>query len=53
MKLLDSSVYLGPSTYALFPVIRFTLDLGELEQWPTMKLGREFVDRLLEALPGL
>ena len=53
MKLLDSSVYLGPSTYALFPVIRFTLDLGELERWPTMKLGGEFVDRLLAALPGL
>ena len=53
MKLLESSVYLGPSTYALFPVIRFTLDLEEAEAWPTMKLGRDFVDRLLLALPGL
>src|SRR5580765_7658821 len=53
MKLLDSSVYLGPSLYAHFPVIRLTLDLGQLEQWPSMKLGRGFVDSLLESLPGL
>src|SRR5262245_19123617 len=53
MKLLDSSVYLGPSLYAHFPVIRLTLDLGRLEEWPSMKLGRRFVDSLLESLPGL
>src|SRR5215831_14416633 len=53
MKLLDSSVYLGPSLYAHFPVIRLTLDLGPLEEWPSMKLGQGFVDSLLESLPGL
>ncbi len=53
MKLLESSVYLGPNLYALFPIIRFTVDLGELEQWPTVRLGRRFVDGLLHALPGL
>lgn len=53
MKLLETSVYLGPNVYALFPVIRFTLDLQELEQWPTMKLGKGFVDGLVAALPGL
>src|SRR5258708_8123162 len=53
MKLLESSVYLGPSLYALFPVIRFTVDLEELEQCPTVKLGSAFVDGLLAALPGL
>jgi cyanophycin synthetase len=53
MKLLDSSVYLGPSIYAHFPVIRLTIDLGELEQWPSRKLGQAFVDGLLSALPGL
>jgi cyanophycin synthetase len=53
MKLLETSVYLGPSIYAHFPVIRLVVDLGELEQWPTMKLGRGFVDALLAALPGL
>ena len=53
MKLLETSVYLGPNVYALFPVIRFTLDLQELEQWPTMKLGAGFVEALVAALPGL
>jgi cyanophycin synthetase len=53
MKLLETSVYLGPNVYALFPVIRFTLDLQELEQWPTMKLGAGFVNALVAALPGL
>jgi cyanophycin synthetase len=53
MKLLDSSVYLGPSIYAHFPVIRLTLDLGELEAWPSRRLGQGFIDALLAALPGL
>ena len=35
MKILESRVYLGPSLYAHFPVIRLLLDLGELEEWPT------------------
>ena len=33
MKILETSVYLGPSLYAHFPVIRLRLDLGELERW--------------------
>ena len=53
MKILESSVYLGPSLYAHFPVIRLLLDLGELEEWPTGRLGDDFVDGLLAALPGL
>jgi cyanophycin synthetase len=53
MRILDRSVYVGPSLYAHFPVIRLTLDLGELEAWPTERLGSAFVDGLLEALPGL
>ncbi|MBN8728070.1 MAG: cyanophycin synthetase [Xanthomonadales bacterium] len=53
MRILDRSVYVGPSLYAHFPVIRLELDLGELEAWPTAKLGDGFVDALLEALPGL
>ena len=53
MRILSTSVYLGPSLYAHFPVIRFTVDLGPLEEWPTARLGPEFTDRLLEALPGL
>ena len=53
MKLLESSVYLGPNIYALFPVIRFTLDLGPLEEWPTVKLGTGVTHALVTALPGL
>ena len=40
MRILDRSVYVGPSLYAHFPVIRLDLDLGPLEEWPTGRLGR-------------
>ena len=53
MEILERSVYVGPSHYAHFPVIRLELDLGPLEHWPTSKLGAGFIARLLEALPGL
>ena len=53
MRILDRSVYVGPSLYAHFPVIRLELDLGVLEQWPTARLGEAFIGGLLEALPGL
>jgi cyanophycin synthetase len=53
MRILDRSVYVGPSLYAHFPVIRLELDLGELEAWPTARLGPGFIDGLLAALPGL
>jgi cyanophycin synthetase len=53
MRVVSRSVYLGPSLYAHFKVIRFTVDLGELEQHPTGKLGEAFIGPLLEALPGL
>jgi len=53
MKILSRNVYIGPNHYALFRVIKLVLDLGELEKWPTGKLGSGFTDRLLECLPGL
>ncbi len=53
MRILDRSVYVGPSLYAHFPVIRLELDLGELEHWPTARLGASFIDGLVAALPGL
>ncbi|MCO5055371.1 cyanophycin synthetase [Thermomonas sp.] len=53
MRILNRNVYVGPSQYAKFPVIRLELDLGELEQWPTAKLGEGFITALLDALPGL
>jgi len=53
VKIIESSVYIGPSLYAHFPVMRLRVDLGELEKWPTAQLGRPFTDALLGALPGL
>ena len=53
MKILSTNVYVGPSLYAHFPVIRHQLDLGVLEEWPSAKLGETFIDSLIEALPGL
>ncbi len=53
MRILDRSVYVGPSHFAHFPVIRLELDLGQLEAWPTGRLGKPFVNGLVEALPGL
>ena len=53
MKIESTNVFVGPSLYAHFPVIRHVLDLGVLEEWPTGRLGEDFVGPLLEVLPGL
>jgi cyanophycin synthetase len=53
MKILEQAVYVGPSLYAHFPVIRLDVDLGELEEWPSVRLGPAFAEGLLAALPGL
>jgi cyanophycin synthetase len=53
MKIVSTNVFVGPNMYAHFPVVRHVLDLGELENWPSGKLGEEFLAPLLEALPGL
>ena len=53
MKILSKNVYVGPNVYANFPVIRYQIDIGELENWPSVKLGKEFTDGLVAALPSL
>ena len=53
MKILATNVYVGPNIYAGFPVIRHVIDLGVLEQWPSVKLGEEFIEKLLIAVPSL
>ena len=53
MKILVSNVYVGPSLYAHFPVIRHQVDIGVLEDWPSVRLGPKFIDGLVSALPGL
>ncbi len=52
MRFLDRRVYRGPSLYAHFPVMRVTLDLGALEDWPSAKIPG-FNDGLIAALPSL
>lgn len=53
MKIVSTNVYVGPNLFAHFRVIRHILDLGELEHWPTLRLGDAFIEPLLELLPGL
>lgn len=53
MKIISSNVYVGPNIWASFPVIRHILDLGILEHWPSAKIGDEFINTLITALPGL
>jgi len=53
MNISRTNVYVGPNLYAHFPVIRYILDLGELEQWPSARLGEAFIGPLLQCLPGL
>ena len=53
MQIISTNVFVGPNVYANFPVIRHVLDLGVLEQWPSVKLGDEFIEGLIKVLPGL
>ena len=52
MKITEKRVYRGPSLYAHSPVIRLTLDLGELERYPSATIAG-FNEGLVEALPSL
>jgi cyanophycin synthetase len=53
MKILATNVYVGPNLYAQFRVIRHQVDIGVLEEWPSIRLGEPFIAALVEALPGL
>ena len=53
MKILSKNVYVGPNVYANFPVICYQIDIGELENWPSVKLGEDFINGLIAALPSL
>ena len=52
MRIIDARIFRGPSIYAYRPVVRVTIDLGELERYPTIELG-DFTDRLLQLIPTL
>ena len=53
MKIVSTNVYVGPNVWASFPLIRHVIDLGVLEDWPSVKLGETFIEALVAALPGL
>jgi cyanophycin synthetase len=53
VKIISTNVFVGPNVWAGFPVIRHVIDLGILEDWPSGKIGTEFVEGLIAALPGL
>ncbi|NRB17837.1 MAG: cyanophycin synthetase [Rhodobacteraceae bacterium] len=53
MKIISTNVFVGPNVWAGFPVIRHVIDLGLLEDWPSAKIGSDFIDALVAALPGL
>jgi cyanophycin synthetase len=53
MKVIQTAVYEGPNIHAPVPAIHLRIDLGELEEWPTGRLGPAFTEALLDHLPGL
>ncbi|NJN19798.1 MAG: cyanophycin synthetase [Oscillochloris sp.] len=52
MRVLEKRVYRGPNLYGYRPVIRLTLDLEEIEQYPSNLLP-DFTDRLVTLIPTL
>lgn len=52
MNIIERAVYRGPHLYSATPMIRITIDLGELEYAPSNTI-ENFNARLLSALPGL
>ena len=52
MRVIERGAYVGPHLYSHIPMIRFMLDLGSLEEWPTNRLPG-FTQRLLQLLPSL
>ncbi len=52
MRVVETRVYRGPSPYGYRPVVRLTVDLEELEQYPSGELPN-FNARLVELIPTL
>ncbi|TXG86788.1 MAG: cyanophycin synthetase [Thermomicrobiales bacterium] len=48
----DHTVYRGPNIWARMPSLRFTVDIGELEERPTNKIPG-FYERITELVPSL
>jgi cyanophycin synthetase len=52
IDVVERRVYRGPNYWSYDPAIRFIVDLGVLEEYPTSKLPG-FTEALVEILPGL
>ncbi|WP_306253688.1 cyanophycin synthetase [Parvularcula sp. IMCC14364] len=53
MKLLSSSVYVGPNIFSQKPLMRFTIDFGKYAGRRAADFGDSLLDPLVKALPGL
>ncbi len=53
MKLLSTSVYVGPNVFSRTALIRFTMDLGAYSEKCAADFSERLIDPLLDALPGL
>ncbi len=52
MRIMETRVYRGPNPYGYRPIVRFVIDLGTLEQFPTNRLPG-FTQKLLKLVPSL
>lgn len=52
MKLLSTSVYVGPNVFSKKPLIRFTVDFGDFAGKSAADFGDRLIDPLIDALPG-
>ncbi|MEO0466156.1 MAG: cyanophycin synthetase [Pseudomonadota bacterium] len=53
MKLLKSSVYVGPNLFGHQPFIRMTIDLGQFANRPAYDFKKDLIYPLLEHVPSL
>src|SRR3954468_14767082 len=52
LAILETRIYRGPNIWSYQPAIHLVVDLGSLEDYPTVSLPG-FTQKLLEAVPGL
>src|SRR3954467_5834018 len=52
LTILETRIYRGPNVWSYQQAVHLVVDLGSLEEYPTVSLPG-FTDRLLELVPGL
>ena len=52
LKILETRIYRGPNVWSYQQAIHLVVDLGSLEEYPTVSLPG-FTDQLVELVPGL